>query len=299
MASPIPSPSLRALVAGLVDYAGLFPPAWLSMPEAAARYASYLDAPDAWVLGRFVVPVARLDQLAADAAQYVTVAPGPWRLSALVGDDVGEDARRIRSFNATYSGRFVVDVAEVRAADAARIALVTRALETGLTVYVEIPSDPDPRPLLQMVRRTGARAKIRSGGVTPDAFPSAAQIARFMVRCAELDVAFKATAGLHHALRGEYRLTYQPDAPSATMFGFLNLFVAGALASTGAGEAELVALLEERRSTAFTFGMDGLRWRSHSVALPQLVRARTSFAVAFGSCSFREPVDDLRELALL
>ena len=60
-----------------------------------------------------------------------------------------------------------------------------------------------------------------------------------------------------------------------------------------------IALLEERNSTAFTFGMDGLRWRSHRVALQQLVRARTSFAVAFGSCSFREPVDDLQELALL
>jgi hypothetical protein len=112
-------------------------------------------------------------------------------------------------------------------------------------------------------------------------------------------VPFKATAGLHHPLRGEYRLTYEPDAPSATMFGFLNVFAAAALAAAGAGDGELIELLEERRRSAFTFAADGLRWGSHVVTLDQLERSRTSFAVAFGSCSFREPVDDLQELVLL
>ena len=299
MAPPSPSPALRALVAGLVDYAGLFPPAWLSMPEAAARYASYLESADAWVLGRFVVPTARLGELAVNAARYVASAPHPWRLSALVGDDVAADARRLRSFNASYVGQLVVDAAEVKGADAEGIERATGALGDALDVYVEVPHEPDPRRLLEVVRRAGARAKIRTGGVTPDVFPSAAQVARFIVRCAELDVPFKATAGLHHALRGEHRLTYQRDAASATMFGFLNVFVAAALASAGAGETDLVALLEERRSTAFSFGGDGVRWRSQGVSLEQLVRARTSLAVAFGSCSFREPLDDLQELGLL
>ena len=299
MAAPRPSPSLRALVSGLVDYAGLFPPAWQSMPDASARYASFLESSDAWMLGRFVVPVARLDQLAGDAQQFVGKGAPPWKLSALVDEDVDADARRIRSFNARHVGRFLVDVAEVKARSAERIAQVTRALDGELTLYVELPYEPDPRPLLDAVRHAGARAKIRTGGVTTDAFPSAVQVARFVARCAELGVPFKATAGLHHPLRGEHRLTYAADAPTATMFGFLNVFVAGVLARTGTGEEELIALLEERRRTSFSFDDAGMRWRTHAVALDEIARARTAFAIAFGSCSFREPVDELEALALL
>jgi hypothetical protein len=299
MTSPIPSPALRALVAGLVDYAGLFPPAELSMSDAVAHYASYRASTDAWMLGRFVVPVARLEGLAAEAARHTTTATSPWRLSALVGDDASADADCIRTFNASQAGRIVVDVAEVKAASAERIGLATRALGVELAVYVELPHVADPRALLEVVRGCGARAKIRTGGVTADAFPDAAGLARFIARCAELGVPFKATAGLHHPLRGDHRLTYGPDAPSATMFGFLNVFVAGALATVGVSEHELVAVLEERQGSAFTFGADGLRWRDQHVPLEQIARARASFAVAFGSCSFREPVDDLQELALL
>ncbi len=294
----MPSPSLRALVAGLIDYAGLFPPASRSMHASVERYERYRESPEAWMLGRFVVPAARLDELAAEAAPLVAADATPRRLSALIGDDAAADAARIRAFNVAHAARFVVDVAEVRAATAERIEGVTRELG-ALVAYVELPHDADPATLLDAVQLSGARAKIRTGGVTRDVFPTAEQIARFLVRCAERAVPFKATAGLHHPLRGEHRLTYEPDAPSATMFGFLNVFVAGAMATVGAGEVDLVAVLEERQHSAFEFLADGLRWRSHSVTLEQLASARASFAVAFGSCSFREPVHDLQELGLL
>jgi hypothetical protein len=296
--TPTASPALRALVAGLVDYAGLFPPAALEMAPAAAAYAEYLASADAWMLGRFVVPVARLDELAAAARDVAGPGSTPWRLSGLVGDDVEGDARRIRSFNAQHSARLVVDAAEGRAASAERVAALARALGGELPLYVEVPADPDPAELLDAVRRAGARAKIRTGGVAPDAFPPAAHVARFLARCAALQLPFKATAGLHHPLRGEHRLTYEPDAPTATMFGFLNVFVAGVLASRGASEAELAAVLEERSPSAFSFDDRGMSWRRHRVATGELAEARARFAVAFGSCSFREPVDDLQELAL-
>ena len=292
-------PAVHALVAGLVDYAGLFPPASLPMPDAVERYASYRASADAWMLGRFVVPVARLSDLASEAARYASAATSPWRLSALVGDDVDADAQRIRSFNAAHADRFVVDSAELKATSETCIERAARALGSELAVYVELPYDADPRALLEAVSRTGARAKIRTGGVTADAFPTAAQLARFIARCAAMRVPFKATAGLHHPLRGEHPLTYRPDAPTATMFGFLNVFVAGALASAGASEAELVELLEERSAVAFAFTAEGLRWRLHMVTVEQLAQTRASFGLAFGSCSFREPVDDLHDLSLL
>jgi hypothetical protein len=82
------------------------------------------------------------------------------------------------------------------------------------------------------------------------------------------------------------------------MFGFMNVFVAGVLAARGAGEDELVAVLEERKASAFSFDDEGMSWRGHRVSVGELVAIRASFAVAFGSCSFREPVDDLQQLAL-
>jgi hypothetical protein len=294
-----PSASLRALVARLVDYAGLFPPAGLPMREAVRHYAEYLDSPDAWMLGRFVVPVARLDELAADASAYAGSRAEPWQIAALVGDDASADAERIRAFNASHIGRLNVDVAEVKATGAARIESAMRALGAELTVYVELPVDAGLEFLLSVVRRARARAKIRTGGVTGEAFPTAAQVARFIARCADHGVQFKATAGLHHPLRGEHRLTYADDASSATMFGFLNVFVASAFALTGMREDALRALLEETEASALAFGDDGLSWRGHRLSLDALTNARSTFAVAFGSCSFREPVDDLHRLALL
>jgi hypothetical protein len=286
-------------VAGLVDYAGLFPPASRSMSEAVKEYAGHLGSPEAWMLGRFVVPVARLGQLAAEAAPHVTPVAAPWRLSVLVGEQPEADATTIRTFNATHGSAFRVDAGEAKVDSPERIDRVARALGAELDTFVELPLEPDPRALLEAVRRARLRAKMRTGGVTPDAFPPPALVARFLVRCAELDVPFKATAGLHHPLRSEQRLTYEPGAPRSTMFGFLNVFLAGTLAAAGVGEDELIALLEERRSSAFAFSEHGARWRDHVVSLDQLMRARRSFAISFGSCSFREPVDDLRELALL
>jgi hypothetical protein len=287
------------LVAGLVDYAGLFPPAGRSMVEAVEEYAAHLESPDAWMLGRFVVPTGRLDELASAAGGRVVPARMPWRVSALVGDRPDVDAAAIHAFTLEHGGVLRVDAVEAKADSLQRIEAVCRAMRAGLDTFVELPLEPDPWPLLKAVRSAGLSAKMRTGGVTPDAFPAPALVARFLLRCAELEVSFKATAGLHHPLRSEQCLTYEPDAPRCMMFGFLNVFLAAALAARGVTEPELVALLEERHGHAFAFTHSGAQWRDHVLSLDELMRARRTFAISFGSCSFREPVDDLRELALL
>jgi hypothetical protein len=290
-----PAPTLRALVAGVVDYAGLFPPAALSMEEAVAGYAEYRTSADAWALGRFVVPAGRLEEISAAAARHATAPDVPWRLSVLIGDDAPADMARIRAFNAAHAGRLLADVAELKVSSLGALG----ARDAELTWFVELPIAEDPRDSLRALKRAGARAKVRTGGVTADAFPDSQKLARFIARCAELGVPFKATAGLHHPLRGEQKLTYEQDAPSATMFGFVNVFLAGAFALAGMGEPHLAQLLDERDVAAIVFGDDCVRWREHSIGLDALRRARASFALSFGSCSFREPIDDLRRLALL
>lgn len=294
-----PAPTLHALVAHLVDYAGLFPPAALPMRDAVASYAAHLEAPEAWMLGRFVVPATRLTELAEEATPALNGREATWHLAALAGPDVDEDMARIREFNAAHRGRLVVDVVETKTTSPAAVESAASAVGAGITLYAELPVADDPRPLLEAARAMRVRAKVRTGGLTADAFPTAAQVARFIVRCAELGVPWKATAGLHHPLRAEHRLTYDADAPRGTMFGFINVFAAGAFALAGMRESALVRLLEERDPSALEFGDGVLRWRGHDISLDQLAEARASFAIAFGSCSFREPVDDLHQLALL
>jgi hypothetical protein len=293
-------PALRTLLTHAIDYAGLFPPAQLDMREAVAEYASHLAGGDAWALGRFVVPATRLEEFEREAAPLLPRAgAGPWRLSALMAPDA--DPRPIADFNERHArheqGAAMVDTIEVKANEPAEIAAVG-ALARSMVAYVEIPVDRDPTPLVEGIRAVGARAKIRTGGTTADAFPPPADVIRFIRACIDAGVPFKATAGLHHPVRAEYRLTYEREAPSGTMYGYLNVFLAAAWMMAGLPDADALALLEERDAGAFDLNGDGVRWRDRELSGAELARARERLVLSFGSCSFREPLDDLAALSL-
>ncbi|HEX2060016.1 MAG TPA: hypothetical protein VHK90_04695 [Thermoanaerobaculia bacterium] len=169
--------------------------------------------------------------------------------------------------------------------DIARIARDT----AGRTVYVEI-SD---LALLPAIKKHHLRAKIRTGGITPDAFPAIENVAGFLRACRAEGVAFKATAGLHHPLRCVKPLTYDTDSPVGTMHGFLNVFIAAALVE------HADAILREEDPRAFAFEDESMSWRGHRVSVENLAEMREKFAISFGSCSFEEPIGDLRSLHLL
>ena len=283
----------------LVDYAGLFPPAALSMADAVARYGEHVTSSDSWMLGRFVVPVERLDELAEAASPLAERGMEAWRLSALIGADPAKAGPAIRTFNTAHRGRFVVDVVECRAVAPGSVAQSIGELPGELRIFVEMPLLDDPRDMLLEIRAAGAWAKMRTGGVSPDAFPSAREVGRFIARASELLVPFKATAGLHHPVCGDYPLTYDIDAPRGRMFGFLNIFAAAAFAQCRLGERELIEIVSEDSPAAFEFGDEALSWRGRVVPARQVASARSSLGLAFGSCSFQEPVDGLRELSLL
>jgi len=293
--------ALRALLAGLVDYAGLFPPAALEMAAAVQAYAAALDGGEAWVLGRFVLPAAALDDFEAAAAGLLPRDGGAWRLSALVGPEAAADLEAVAAFNRRRCGRgAVVDAVELKAATAAEIVELDRRIPRGLTAYFEVPIASGPlSELLDALARAGRRAKVRSGGVRGDAFPPPEALAVFIAACARAGVGFKATAGLHHPLRGVHPLTYEPDSPTATMHGFLNLFLAAALALQGHGTAELMQVLEQTRPEAFDWRDGWVEWRGRRIDAEAIAAARLGFACSFGSCSFSEPIEDLERLGLL
>lgn len=296
------SPTLDALLGGLVDYAGLFPPAGLGMPEAVARYAAYREGAHRAMLGRFVLPVARLDEFAValdrvrpreNAGSH---AARPWTLAALA---TATDADALDAFNGWEEGRARVDTVEAKADSADTIRALAASLGARFTVYVEVPVREDPTALLTAIRASGLRAKIRTGGVTADAFPTTAEVLRFLVACAALDLPFKATAGLHHPLRGDYPLTYAADSARGTMYGFLNVFLASILLRKGLPTADVAPLLEEGDATTLHVSVDGITWRGRRVTLLEVAEARAGFAGSFGSCSFEEPVRDLTSLQLI
>ena len=90
-------PVVDALAAGLVDYAGLFPPASLDMATAVRNYAAYRAASQRRMLGRFIVPVSRLPEFAAAAAGLLPTgrSDSPWRLAALGGTNLTNDLQEI------------------------------------------------------------------------------------------------------------------------------------------------------------------------------------------------------------
>lgn len=298
-------PAVHALLRGAIDYAGLFPPAALPMEDAVRRYADYRRGPAAWALGRFVVPATRLAELETAAAALLPRRPAqePWLLSALAGPDSDGDFRALGEFNCRHAadgaGAASADVVELRAGSVEEVERALGRLPRYLTAYVEIPLDRDPAALVAALARLGGRAKARTGGVTADAFPAPADLARFLAACVRAGVPFKATAGLHHPLRGDYPLTYAPDSPRAPMYGFLNVLLAAAYLRAGAGEADAAALLVEGAPGAFRFDADGVEWRGRRLGLAALAETRERSAIAFGSCSFAEPLDDLAALGLL
>ena len=298
-----PARSLRVLLRGVVDYAGLFPPASLEMAAAIQEYAAQKSGDDAWALGRFVLPAARLTELEQQGAQSMPhEAHRSWALSALLSGDVEEDIARIEQFNDRHrdarSGAVMVDTVELKTHTPRDVERAGELLDRRFDTYMEVPVTEDPAGLIAAVGYTMGKAKIRTGGTTADAFPTSAQIVRFIARCIAHGVAFKATAGLHHPWRDEYSLTYAPDAPRGTMFGFLNVLLATAAICDGLDESRAAAILEERNPDATQFTSDGVRMCNHTFAMATLAKARDAMT-AFGSCSFREPVSDLRALQLL
>ena len=289
--------SLRILMDGLIDYAGLYPPASLGMEEAARNYAAYRKGPQAAWLGRFVLPVSRLGEFSRARAALAAEA-GTWPLAALVGSDPDSDLAAVEAFNRAASAQAIIDTVELKAERPGDIPKSLARMPAGITAYFEIQAG-NPGPFLAELAKAGARAKLRTGGVTPDRIPEAADVARFLVACAKAGVPFKATAGLHHPFRSRRPLTYAPDSPLAVMHGFMNVFLAAAFAAEGMGAADLENLLRDTNPGAFAADEGSFRWGDHVIAPDRLRAARRDFAIAFGSCSFDEPRLDLEAVGWL
>ena len=287
-------PVVRALLEGAIDYAGLFPPAELGMDEAVARYLSYRTSRDAWALGRFVVPAARLDELATALSATRNAADPLVALSALIGPGTADDVDMMERFNrdCTRIGARV-DSVEVRGASEGVVRAVLAAVPRRWVRYIEVlPGDGLPAAL-DAVRKGGAFAKVRTGGTTPEAIPTPERLIEFLEGAVRRKLAFKATAGLHHPVRGLHPLMDIPDGPAAVTYGYLNLFLASSILWRGGDRSLAREALLESDLTAFTVNGDALLWHDLRFDGDALTEMRGAFLHGFGSCSFTEPLEEL------
>ena len=288
-------PAPPALFDSLIDYAGLFPPAKLAMKDAVGNFGAYLGGPHAARLGRFVLPLARLAEFEAEYSRRPATEQAGWQLSVLAGPDPAADHAAIQAFNTRQQAARIVAL-ETKAGSPGEVTKFTAIFPTALEIWVEVPASGDVTPFIIAIRAAGRGAKIRTGGVTADAFPSAAVVARFLTACRDAGVVCKATAGLHHPLRGDYRLTDETGGPSGTMFGFLNVFLAATLLHAGGNPAEAESLLTESVAEKFQVSAEAIRWRDHVFSSAHILAARQALGRSFGSCSFTEPVEGLQAL---
>ncbi|HEX8196126.1 MAG TPA: hypothetical protein VF571_08060 [Pyrinomonadaceae bacterium] len=290
--------SVRVLLSEIVDYAGLFPPSQLPMKKAVENYAEYLNGEHRWMLGRFICPVSRLEEFGENAGKFMD-GETVWRLSALAGESLAEDLQKIEEFNAARAGQAAIDTLEIKAADPEEIYAAKKLLPGNLTTYFEIPLKLRINEFVAAVAINRLRAKVRTGGVTQDAFPPVDEIVKFLRVCIAANVPFKATAGLHHPLRCQRALTYEENAAQGTMHGFLNVFLAAAFLRQNLNAPFINRLTTERDASQFEFDDEGLSWSGNRVEVEQIRLMRERNAISFGSCSFIEPIEDLQQLGLL
>ena len=294
----------RILFGRWIDYAGRFPPASKSLADVVDDFLAYARSDRRWFLRRLVLAESEWSELSAilnDASPpAVRRSSDPIDVSLVVGSDWEAVGRSERTVELGAPARCVA--VEGRWTDAAAWSDIA-AWAAGRTVYVELEPDQVDRCRLEVLRRHGLAAKFRCGGVRAEMFPPPAALGRFMAACHRAGVPYKLTAGLHHLERGSYPLTYEPDAPSGMMFGFLGVAVAGLLLAEAPEEIEsaeiesaeiesaMEAILEcSRRDVSLT--PERIGWRGRSWDAAACKRVRDLFH-SVGSCSFDEPFAEL------
>jgi hypothetical protein len=300
--------SLGALLAHSIDYAGMFPPCSLALEPALRNHATYMRSPEAWMLNGFVLPVEKFDAARQLLSEFDLQHPlhvaalGPKTTTADALFDALADADlAIRSF-----ARYNVDLVSIihlemfLPADVHAGSLKeAKSIIGDLPVFWEAPPARAEQTIALIAGHNSDKHvatfgyKLRTGGVTADAFPTLAQIARALVTPDTHKLPIKFTAGLHHPIR-QFR-----DEVKTKMHGFLNVLGAAVLATEHQWDRDqAVVMLEDEDSGSFLFTDDFFAWRDWQIGVERL-QYRRKFVSSFGSCSFDEPRDDLRALGLL
>src|SRR5262245_61679291 len=302
------SASLRALLDRAIDYAGMFPTCSLAFEPPLRNQASYVRSREAWMLNGFVLPVEQFDTARQFLSEFEP--DHPLRVAALGPKTTKADAfldglhtatMAIRSFSRNEVYLVAINHLEMLLPDDVDSASLkkARAIVGELPVFWEAPPERAEQTVVLIAGQNSNEDtatfgyKLRTGGVTADAFPTSSQIASALAAAATHQLPIKFTAGLHHPVR-QFR-----DEVKTKMHGFLNVLGAAVLAAEHQWDADqAVLMLEDEDPRSFSFTNEFFAWRDWKINTSPL-QYRRKFVRSFGSCSFDEPRDDLRALNLL
>ncbi|MBT4584021.1 MAG: hypothetical protein HOC93_02950 [Phycisphaerae bacterium] len=274
------------MLEGILDYAGLYPPANLKMEQVVHNWANYIQSEDNWMLAKLIIPSNRLDEFKYAAVDLLPKQKDEaWQLSVLLppasSDQFEQALQSTVDFNLESCGA-VAHVVEFKASSVVQIDFALNQLHDDIFPFIEIPIDEDPRGLIASLSGAIAGAKVRTGGITKELYPSVSDLARFIHACAAAGQQFKATAGMHHPAQ------HQNESVGVQEFGFLSVLQATAAASANnAGIDEVENILSAHTPDFSEFSES------------QLKQIRAEFFVSVGTCSFEDPITDLREMGIL
>lgn len=274
---------------GLFDFAGIFPPATMKLDQAVEAYRKYRHNHHAYALECLVVSANELRTLKHTLPEDMQ----DLHLSVVAAE---EDLEAIQRH---LDEGMPIRMIEMKAAEREQVERLKKKLPAGIAAYIELPmglSNPD---VADAIADAGLYAKLRMGGVIPEAFPTTARVAAMLNELFKRGLAFKATAGLHHAVRGRYAITYSEDSEHGMMHGFMNLLCASALVWFGGEEEDVVQILEEEDLLAFRVTEHAIRWHDWDWSADELQEVRTNFLKSIGTCSFIEPIRDVEALGWL
>ncbi len=303
--------SIEGFFHQLIDYAGLFPPAALPMKESFENYIRYQHDPSAWILGRFLCPATRIDELTPFAESLKVERPpfsmicrggAPSEFLAHLSQDlqkIGGQGLIVENLEMRLSADFFEEPKDLlKEAEV----LVSDAGLGEVSLFYEIPFGEEWKTTMPVVidrltdHHRGVKGreigfKLRCGGTERSHYPTSEQVAWALQACSDRNLRFKATAGLHHPFR------HLDQGLQAESQGFVNLFGAGVLARTHHLRAEeILEILESREEDDFEFEEDSFTFGDWDASTEEIVSARKKFAVSYGSCSFEEPVASLKKL---
>jgi hypothetical protein len=282
--------AIHCLLDGLIDYAGLYPPAGLDMQSAVRNYLDYRQGRYEYALGSFVVDLNRVEEVRDAAGKSV----GQMKLSV-----IASPATDWSSLPDLIDSGLPIELLEIRPARPVDVMTLEKRVPAGVAAYFEVPIEGQDHDILDAIAAAGGRAKLRMGGVVSEAFPPAGDVAKILKEFAVRKISFKATAGLHHPIRSRHHFTYEPDSPSGMMHGFVNLFFAAAMLYFGGDVADAERLLSDEDITSWEINEDAIRWNALSWPTTRVREVRQKFMNSFGSCSFVDPLRDLEMLGWL
>jgi hypothetical protein len=298
----------------LIDYAGLFPPANLSLSDAIVKYKSHKESKESWMLGPFICSVSQFHELKKHL--HLFSKSEPLQISALSGrydkntfeEEFENDMSEIQYLRKQYPETIVSHYELFLPNELISLSLLHTISEktdasdlfTFCEVHVPLASENweekwtaalDLFAVHQQLNGQALGIKLRTGGVTADLFPTPEQLAFLLNACRDQNLPMKFTAGLHHPI-----CFYSQDV-KINMYGFFNVFIAGMLSHQLKLDKETVTqILCDKDASSFTFSEDKLSWQDLSVPSAEIAKLRKNNFLSFGSCSFDEPVDDLRSL---